>query len=142
AAPLLVARALGVDPAEVRVADPDTDAVAYDGGAQGSRTTMALAGAIEDAAASLRGQIVAVAADLLDADRDTLRLAGGAVADAAGRTVGLAEVAEAALWTRGPIVAGGIHTVTLPAYDPATLTGAIVTSLATPTYHVHQAEVE
>jgi CO/xanthine dehydrogenase Mo-binding subunit len=39
-------------------------------------------------------------------------------------------------------VATGIHTVTLPAHDPATLTGAIVTSLATPTYHVHQAEVE
>ena len=32
--------------------------------------------------------------------------------------------------------------MTLPAYDPATLAGAIVTSLATPTYHVHQAEVE
>src|SRR5262249_46078139 len=93
AAPLLVAGALGVSPADGRVADPDTDAVAYDGGAQGSRTAVALAGAIDAAAAVLRAQILAVAAELLDADRDTLRIADGAVTDAGGRTVSLAEVA-------------------------------------------------
>ena len=72
AAPLLVAEALGVSPADVRVADPDTDTVAYDGGAQGSRTTVALAHAIDVAAASLREQILAVGAELLEADPETL----------------------------------------------------------------------
>jgi CO/xanthine dehydrogenase Mo-binding subunit len=142
AAPLLVAEALGVDPESVRVADPDTDAVAYDGGAQGSRTAVALAQAIGIAAASVREQILATAAEVLEADPASLDLDDGGVVDGRGSRLPLAQVAEAALWTRGPIVGTGTHSVTPPAHDPATLTGAIVTSLATPTYHAHRAEVE
>jgi len=142
AAPLLVAEALCVDPESVRVADPDTDAVAYDGGAQGSRTAVALAQAIGIAAASVREQILATAAEVLEADPASLDLDDGGVVDGRGSRLPLAQVAEAALWTRGPIVGTGTHSVTPPAHDPATLTGAIVTSLATPTYHAHRAEVE
>ncbi len=142
AAPLLVAEALAVAPESVRVADADTDVVAYDGGAQGSRTAVALAHGIEAAAASVRAQIFATAAELLEADPASLGLADGAVVDGRGGRLSLAQVAEAALWTRGPIVGSGTHSVTPPAHDPATLTGAIVASLATPTYHVHCAEVE
>jgi CO/xanthine dehydrogenase Mo-binding subunit len=142
AAPLLIAESLGVDPRAVRVADPDTDAVAYDGGAQGSRTAVALAHAIGAAAASVREQILGVAAELLETDAASLTLDGGAVVDGRGGSVSLGQVAESALWTRGPIIGTGTHSVTQPAHDPGTLSGAIVTSLATPTYHAHRAEVE
>ena len=74
---------------------------------QGSRTTVALANAIDAAAASLREQIRAVGAELLEADPETLHIADGTVVDARGASVPLAAVAEAALWTRGPIVATG-----------------------------------
>ena len=142
AAPTLVSEALGVDRNDVRVADPDTDVAAYDGGAQGSRTTVALANAIGAAAASLREQILATAAELLEADAASLELSDSTVVDGRGASLSLAAIAEAALWTRGPLVGTGTHVATLPAHDPAALTGAIVTSLAMPTYHVHQAEVE
>jgi CO/xanthine dehydrogenase Mo-binding subunit len=142
AAPILLADALGIRPADVRVADPDTDAVAYDGGAQGSRTTFALGNAINAAAESLHEQILATGAQLLETDPKELELADGVVTGPDGNQLSLAEIAQAALWTRGPIVGTGTHAVPPTAYDPATLSGAIVTSLATPTYHVHQAEVE
>ncbi len=142
AAPLLLAEALGIRAEDVRLANPDTDAVAYDGGAQGSRTTVALGNAINAAAESLREQILATGAQLLETDSSELELADGVVTGPGGKQLSLAEVAQAALWTGGPIVGTGAHAVPPTTYDPATLSGAIVTSLATPTYHVHQAEVE
>jgi CO/xanthine dehydrogenase Mo-binding subunit len=142
AAPLLVAEALGVRPEDVTVADADTDTAGYDGGAQGSRTTFALGNAIGAAAAAVRTRILATAAELLEADPESLTLADSAVSDARGRRLSLAEIAEAALWTRGPIVGTGTHATAPVDADPATLSGAIVTSLPVPTYHVHQAEVE
>jgi CO/xanthine dehydrogenase Mo-binding subunit len=142
AAPTLVAEALGVERDEVRVADPDTDVVPYDGGAQGSRTTVALADAIGAAAGSLRRQILATAAELLESDAASLDLTDGQVLDGRGGSLSLAAIAQASLWARGPLVGTGTHVATLPAYDAAALTGALVTSLALPTYHVHQAEVE
>src|SRR5260370_22083010 len=65
AAPILLAEALDIRPEDVRVADPDTDVAAYDGGAQGSRTTFALGNAINAAAASVREQILTTAAAAL-----------------------------------------------------------------------------
>jgi CO/xanthine dehydrogenase Mo-binding subunit len=142
AAPLLVAEALGVRPEDVSLADADTDAAGYDGGAQGSRTTVALANAITAAAASVRAQVIAAAAELLGTDPNSLAIADGSVVDESGPRLSLAEVAATALWTRGPIVGTGTHVTAPVDFDPSTLSGAIVSSLATPTYHVHQAEVE
>ncbi len=142
AAPILVAEALGIRPEDVRVAEPDTDVAAYDGGAQGSRTTFALGNAIEAAAAAVREQILNTAAEMLEAAPEELELSDGEVTDARGNQLSLAQIAQAALWTRGPIVGAGTHAPAPTAYDPETLSGAIVTTLATPTYHVHQAEVE
>jgi CO/xanthine dehydrogenase Mo-binding subunit len=142
AAPLLVAEALGVRPEDVTVAVADTDTAGYDAGAQGSRTTFALGNSINDAAAAMRSQILATAAELLEADPESLTLADGAVSGTSGRRLSLAEIAEAALWTQGPIVATGTHATAPLDHDPATLSGALVSHLATPTYHVHQAEVE
>jgi CO/xanthine dehydrogenase Mo-binding subunit len=141
-APLLVAEELGVHPGEVSVATPDTDVAAYDGGAQGSRTTFALGNAIRIAAASVRAQILETASELLEVDPADLELIDGTVSGPGVRRLSLADVARAALWTNGPIVGTGAHAVPPTAFDPGTLSGAIVTSLATPTYHVHLAEVE
>ena len=107
--PQIVAEVLTVSPEQVRVSDPDTDLTGWDGGSQGGRTTQVVGNAARLAAEEVRAKLIETAAELLQAESDTLELADGAVRVAAKPDVqmSLAEVATAALFGSGPIQGTG-----------------------------------
>jgi CO/xanthine dehydrogenase Mo-binding subunit len=140
----IVAEELGVDPDDVLLYAPDTDAAPYDAGAQGSRTVYNVGNAIVRAAGDVRQQIFTRSADLMEAAEEDLRLVEGhvEVAGSPQRRIPLAEVAAAALAEGGPIAATG-SAVSAPApIDLATMRGAYFRHFNAPTFHVHLAEVE
>jgi CO/xanthine dehydrogenase Mo-binding subunit len=140
----IVAEELGLTPDDVIILAADTDAGTYDGGAQGSRTLFSLGNAAVQASAQVREQLLEVAANLLEASVADLELADGhvQVAGSPGARVALAAVAQTALYTAGPISATGRHITPPVQFDSGCLAGALFTGFATPTYHVHSAEVE
>lgn len=140
----VVAKELGVRPADVIVTMPDTDIAGYDGGSQGSRTTHIVGKASSIAAEEVRRKIKDVAANLLEANPDDLVLEDGQVSVAGSPTkaVSLAAVAATATWTVGPITGTGSYTTPPPEFNPACASGLLFPAMTTPTYHVHLAEVE
>ena len=77
----IVATALGVDPARVRVVLGDTDATPYGGGTWASRGAGIGGEAAWQAACALRENTLRLAGSILQAKPETLDLAGGAVVD-------------------------------------------------------------
>ena len=75
----IAATALGVPMESVRVLSGDTDAVPYGGGTYGSRATAIGGEAVYLAARDLRGEILSIAAVLLQADPATLDIVDGIV---------------------------------------------------------------
>lgn len=140
----VVAAELGVSPDDVRVTLPDTDISGYDAGSQGSRTTHIVGRAARDAAAEAKAQLLAAAADMLEADAADLEVVDGEirVVGSPSATVTVASAATAALWSSGPIAATSSYTSPPIPYDPACGSGVMFTAMATPTYHVHLAVVE
>ena len=140
----VLAEELGVDPADVVVHAPDTDAAPFDGGAQGSRTLFNAGNAVRRAAGDVREQVRELAADMMEAAPPDLEIAAGhvQVRGAPSKRVSLAEVAQAALERTGPIAASGSSVSNPVDIDPRTMTGAFFTHFNAPTFHVHLAEVE
>ncbi|WP_166351302.1 xanthine dehydrogenase family protein molybdopterin-binding subunit [Phytoactinopolyspora limicola] len=140
----IVAEQLGVRFEDVNVSPTDTDAAAYDNGAQGSRTTFGMGNAALEAAGKVREQVLDVAAGLLEADPADLELVANAVrvAGVPDRQLDLATVAGTALMTRGPISATGAFVAPPIPFDAGCMTGALFTHFAAATYHAHLAEVE
>ena len=91
----ILAEELGIAPEEVIVHAPDTDAAAFDGGAQGSRTVFNVGNAVRRAASDVREQVLEHAADLIEAAPEDLVIEDGAVLvrGAPQKRVSLAEVA-------------------------------------------------
>lgn len=91
----LTADALGADIDDVATIQGDTAVTPYGAGTQGSRSGPMTAGAVEEAAAVLRGQLVAMAAHILGAEADQIELAGSraSVAGDPTRSVGFADLA-------------------------------------------------
>jgi CO/xanthine dehydrogenase Mo-binding subunit len=140
----ILAAELGVDPADVILHAPDTDAAPYDAGAQGSRTVYNVGNAIVRAAGEVRAQVLRRAADLIEAAEEDLRLVDGhvEVVGAPQRRLPLAAVATAALAEGGPIAATrGAVSAPVP-IDEHTMRGAYFRHFNAPTSHVHLAEVE
>ncbi len=104
----VVAEALGVDPTAVTVRYGDTDAVPVGLGAWGSRGCLVAAGAGTEAARVVRDKMLAIAAHLLEAHPDDLRVADGraVVKGAESRAVGFREIAAAAYGGRARLPAG------------------------------------
>lgn len=140
----LVADELGLPVDDVLLAETDTDAGAYDGGAQGSRTLFGVGNAAVGAASEVREKLLTVAAELLEASPADLELVDGhaAVTGAPGQRVPMAAIAAAATWTRGPISATGTHIAPPLPFDSGCMSGAIFTTFAAASYHVHLAEVD
>jgi aerobic carbon-monoxide dehydrogenase large subunit len=92
----IVADAVGVDPAIVRVMTGDTDSTPYGGGAWGSRGTAAGGSAAWRAARALRDNILEVAAALIQSSPAALDIRAGEVVDAATGTarISLVELAN------------------------------------------------
>ena len=81
----IVAEALGVLPARVRVMLGDTDVTPYGGGTWASRGAGIGGEAAWQAGRALRGQVLALAGALLQAEPDALDIREGVVVDAAGQ---------------------------------------------------------
>ena len=75
----IVAEELTVPDERIRVVQPDTDVTPYDTITAGSRSTYHMGNAVRLAAREVRRQIIAAAADRLEAHPDDLDLAAGAV---------------------------------------------------------------
>jgi CO/xanthine dehydrogenase Mo-binding subunit len=77
----VAAGALGLPESAVTVATPDTRVTPFDWGTGASRSTVVMGLAVEEAAADVRRQVVAMAAETLGMAPDEVRLAGGGVTD-------------------------------------------------------------
>lgn len=141
----IAAAEMGVHPADVVVSLPNTDAVPYDAGSQGSRTTHVVGRAVHEAAVVLREKVYAVAAQMLEAAPEDLELVDGSVRvkGVPSSDISLAEVATTATFAEGgPLAATGSYATPVPRYDPTCASGLLFPTFPTPTYHVHIAEVE
>jgi CO/xanthine dehydrogenase Mo-binding subunit len=140
----VVAEELGVQPEDVVVLPPDTDAATFDAGAQGSRTLFHAGNAVRIAAEEVRAKVFETASRMMEAAAADLELAEGAVrvVGAPDRATLLADVAQEALWSTGPIVGSGTYVSPPIPYDEGCMVGAMFTSFNAVTFHVHFAEVQ
>jgi CO/xanthine dehydrogenase Mo-binding subunit len=140
----IVAEELGIPVEHVSLLAADTDAAGYDAGAQGSRSMFAVGSAAREASQSVRAQVLETASGLLEASADDLEIVGGevGVVGVPARRMPLAAVAQAALWTTGPIAATGKHIAPPVSFDEGCVVGALFTAFAGASYSVHMAEVE
>ena len=94
----ICASVLDIDPQEIRVHAGDTQGTPYNVGGFASRTTVAGAGAVHDAAAAIRGKALRLAGHLLGRPADDLEIAAGIVHSTSDPSihVSLAEVAQQA----------------------------------------------
>ncbi|MTD12770.1 molybdopterin-dependent oxidoreductase [Nakamurella sp. YIM 132087] len=140
----IVAETMGVRPDQVVITMPDTDVAGYDGGSQGSRTTHSAGRAARDATADARKQLLDVASGMLEVDPADLLITDGRV-EVAGvpeRSLSVAEVATAALYSIGHITATSSYATPPVQYNPSCADGLLFPGMATPSYHVHLAVVE
>ena len=142
--PQIVAEVLGLPAENVRVSEPDTDLTGYDAGSQGGRTTQVVGNAALMAAEEVRAKLIEMGAQMLQAEPDQLELSEGSI-----RIVGkpesrmtVSEVATAATFSTGPIQGTGRALIGPVPYNPSCASGMLFPFFATPTYHVHFAEVE
>jgi CO/xanthine dehydrogenase Mo-binding subunit len=141
----IAAEELGLSARDVVMSMPDTDNSPYDAGSQGSRTTHIVGRAVGEAATELREQIYRTAARLLEASPADIELIGDgkvAVKGSPSSELSLAEVASEATASGETLTATGSYATPQPKYDPTCATGLLFPVFPTPTYHVHQAEVE
>ena len=91
----LTADALGANIDDVATIQGDTAVTPYGAGTQGSRSGPMTAGAVNEAGAILRKQIVAMAAHRLDVEQDDIELADSqaSVGDDPSKSVSFADIA-------------------------------------------------
>jgi CO/xanthine dehydrogenase Mo-binding subunit len=96
--PILVADVLGMKPEDFSLLYQDTDAGPSDNGSCGSQTTLNNGRAVVAAATEVREQLLDLAAEKLEAAREDLEIAAGAVRvkGSPGVSVSIAELAETA----------------------------------------------
>jgi CO/xanthine dehydrogenase Mo-binding subunit len=140
----IVADELGVSPDQVLVTDPDTDIGGFDGGSQGSRNTPVAGRAALDAAREVRQKVLDAAAQLLQASPTELDLADGyvCVKSKPGTRISMAEIGSVTTFGAGTIQGTGRAILPPVPHNPSCASGLLFAYLASPTYHVHFAEVE
>ncbi|MCK0198183.1 xanthine dehydrogenase family protein molybdopterin-binding subunit [Ancylobacter sp. 6x-1] len=141
--PQIVAATLGIRPEDVVVRQADTDAAGFDVGVGGGRTTVSLGAASLAAAGEVRGKLLRVAADMLDADPEHLTIREGRieVAGSNGPGLSIAEVASRAQTLLGPIAGtGGFTSKGTPAMSGCAA-GHFIDALDIPVFAVHDCEV-
>lgn len=94
----IAAEVLGVPLSKVIVYSSDTDFTPFDVGAYASSTTYVSGTAVKRAAEEVRGQIVGVAAAMLESDMTNLTIKDEQVISIDGRSVTLAEVCQRAMY--------------------------------------------
>ena len=140
----IIAEELSISPDNVVIPDPDTDIGGFDGGSQGSRNTQVAGGAAQVAARELGQKIKATAGELLQVAAEDLELADGfvRVKNAPDRRLSLAAVGAATAFGSGGLLGSGTAALKIPLFDPGCASGMLFSAFASPTFHVHYAEVE
>lgn len=137
----ILAEELGIGLNEISIVSADSASTPFDYGAQGSRTAFAVGNASLAAAAELRKQTIAIAANLLKLPEDKLTYANGAVSGE-GKSVSLADIARSAQLSNGGLIAHGTFIAPPTAYDPKRSEHMVITTLNSPSFHAHAADVE
>src|SRR6266516_4510008 len=93
---LIAAEGLGMSIDSVNVAHDNTDTMPYSGGTGGSKTTYSMGAAVLAAARDARNQMLAIAADMLEASSSDLDIQDGSVVvrGAPGKSVALKRIAS------------------------------------------------
>jgi len=145
ALPILAAEVLGMRPDEFRILYQDTDAGPYDGGASGSQTTFNNGRAVIAAATEVRDQLLALAADVLEASVADLELVEG-MARVRGSTTSSVSIADLASQAAGAgllLGRGSGQPPPTPAAETASCVGRLgAESFAAPTFFTHAARVK
>jgi CO/xanthine dehydrogenase Mo-binding subunit len=140
ALPLLAAEILGMRPEDFSILYQDTDAAPFDSGASGSQTTFNNGRAVQRAAIDVREQLLDLAAEQLEANRDDLELRDGAVSvkGSPTKSVTIPELAEAAQGGTLLIGRGADAVPAMPECDASGCTGRLgMESFLAPTFITH-----
>ncbi|HBK79624.1 MAG TPA: xanthine dehydrogenase family protein molybdopterin-binding subunit [Nitrospinae bacterium] len=141
----VAAEVLGAEINAVHVRIADTETTPFDAISAGSRTTFNMCHAVRRAAEDARDQILDQAASMLETSPEDLEITSGriAVRGAPGRSVGLAEAANAAVWSgEGPPTGRGAYRGVNPPHDPANVEGHPEPSRPGPEFATQVAEVD
>ncbi len=145
ALPILAAEVLGMRPEDFRILYQDTDAGPYDGGASGSQTTFNNGRAVIAAATEVRDQLLALAAETLEASVDDLELIDG-VARVKGSHAASVTIADLADQAAGAGLLLGRGSGTPPPTPEAQASSCVgrlgAESFAAPTFFTHAAHVK
>jgi CO/xanthine dehydrogenase Mo-binding subunit len=136
----ILAEELGIDLADVNVAEVDTEGVPFDYGAQGSRTAFSVGNACRVAAADLRRQIFEIAAREWNAPSDGMTLRDKAVV-LGNRRMSLAEIAALSQRSGGGLISHGTAIQPMPAFDPSRVKNHPLPAWTSPSFHAHAVEV-
>jgi putative selenate reductase molybdopterin-binding subunit len=117
---LLISEELGIPLERIKVVSGDTDTCPYDFGAIGSRTTQAMGGAVHQAAAGVKKQLLAFAERHLKTPMESLALGAGKiyVSERPDVSVPIARAAHLLTMSKGPVVATGSHFPQNPPFNP------------------------
>jgi CO/xanthine dehydrogenase Mo-binding subunit len=136
----ILAEELGIDLADIDVAEVDTEATPFDYGAQGSRTAFSVGNACRVAASDLRRQIFEIAAKQWNVATDGMELRDKSVM-LGNRTMSLAEVASHSLRSGGGLISHGTAIQPMPAYDATRVKNHPLPAWTSPSFHAHACEV-
>ncbi|HEY3992714.1 MAG TPA: xanthine dehydrogenase family protein molybdopterin-binding subunit [Ktedonobacteraceae bacterium] len=127
---LIAAQGLGVSVEQINLVHDNTDTMPYSGGTGGSKTTYAMGAAVLSAARDARNQVLATAADMLEAASTDLEIEGDKVVvrGAPGKSIELKRIAAASMRFAGQ-------------YEPIYGRGRSANRVSSPMYTVHLARV-
>lgn len=126
----IAAEAFGMPPEDIRVINGDSETAPYAGASGGSKITYTVGLAVERAARDARRQVLAIAADKLEAAPDDLEIVDRAVRVRGfpARTVTLSDLAKASMQFGAK-------------YEPVFGRGASATTARSPAFAAHLSEV-
>lgn len=136
----ILADELGLDLADISVSQVDTQAVPYDYGAQGSRTTFSVGNACLTAAADLRRQLFELAGTQFGVAPETLQISDKHVV-AGNHRISIAELAALSNAKGGGLIAHGTTNSPPPPFDPSRVKGHPLPVWNTPSFHAHAVDL-
>jgi CO/xanthine dehydrogenase Mo-binding subunit len=121
----VAAEVIGVDPETIRVVAADTGSTPDAGPTTGSRATFVQGVAVQEAASDLHGQLMLMAAGMLECQKEELEAHNGNIYGKAGQTplISLAEVAARVHALGRRCASWGWHDITTGDVDPDTSQG-------------------
>jgi len=141
----VVAEELGIGLSDIQIIPVDTENAPFDAGSSGTRTTYNVGGVARRAAARIRGQMLDLAAEMLEANREDLEIKDGRVfvKGAPGSAIALAQVANHAfLLSGGPTIVSVSSPGKYPQPDPDVIRGLCFGGAIEFLHPVQIAEVE